>query len=180
MNKIYDRIFPKEPSKIDIDIYERAVSLAWIEPRHIIPEKTNYVYDTFLPDVINNFYLLDKNKSPRIKFKNMSNIFMIITNIVKFNNIEKEDIGVDDLIPILNYSVIKAQPLKLYSNCKFMELYIGNLKNKNEDNQLTQLQSICMRIKEINHNNLIDVDVREFENKCFQFLYDKINSVYKD
>jgi hypothetical protein len=37
-----------------------------------------------------------------------------------------------------------------------------------------------MRIKEINHNNLIDVDVREFENKCFQFLYDKINSVYKD
>jgi len=61
-----------------------------------------------------------------------------------------------------------------------MELYIGNLKIKNEGSQLTQLKSICMNIIEINHNTLIDVNVREFENKCFQCLYDKINSVHKD
>ena len=180
MSKIYDRIFPKEPSKKDIEIYEKVVSLSWVEPQHMIFEKTNYVYDTFLPDVINNFYLLDKNKSPRIKFNNMSNIFMTITNIVKFNNSEKSDIGVDDIMPILNYCVIKAQPIKLYSNCKFMELYIGEMKNKNEGSQLTQLQSICKRIMEINHNSLINVDVREFEKKCFQCLYEKINSAYKE
>ena len=180
MSKIYDRIFPKEPSKKDIEIYEKAISLSWVEPQHIIFEKTNYVYDTFLPDVINNFYLLDKNKSPRIKFKNMSNIFMTITNIVKFNNSEKSDIGVDDIMPILNYCVIKAQPIKLYSNCKFMELYIGEMKNKNEGSQLTQLQSICKRIMEINHNSLIDVDVREFEKKSFQCLYERINYIYKE
>ena len=180
MSKLYDRIFPKEPYKLDNDIYEKTISLSWIEPRHIIPEKKNYLYDSFLPDVINNFYLLDKNKSPRIKLKNMTNIFMTITNIVKFNNSEKNDIGVDDLMPILNYSVIKAQPIRLFSNCKFMELYIGNLKNKNEGSQLTQLGSICMNIIEINHNTLIDVNVREFENKCFQCLYDKINSFHKD
>ena len=180
MSKIYDRIFPKEPSKIDIDIYEKTVSLSWIEPRHIISEKTNYVYDTFLPDVINNIYLLDKNKSPRIKFKNLSNIFMNITNIVKFNNNRKEDIGVDDLMPILNYSFIKAQPIRFHSNCKFMELYIGDLMKKSEGSQLTQMNSICMRIIDINHNTLNNVDVREFENKCFQCLYDKINSAYKE
>jgi hypothetical protein len=181
MSKIYDKIFPKEPSKMDIDIYEKTVSLSWIEPRHIIPEKTNYVYDSFLPDVIKNFSLLDKNKSPRIKFKNMSNIFMSITNLVRFNNTGKNDIGVDDLMPILNYSAIKAQPIKLFSNCKFMELFIGNLKDKNEGSQLTQLQSICTRIIDINHNTLIDAeDVTEFENKCYQCLYHKINSVYKD
>ena len=72
MSKIYDKIFPKEPSKMDINIYEKVVSLSWIEPRYIIPEKTNYVYDSFLPDIIKNFSLLEKNKSPRIKFKNMS------------------------------------------------------------------------------------------------------------
>ena len=166
---------------MDIDIYEKAVSLFWIEPRHIIPEKTNYVYDSFLPDVIKNFSLLEKNKSPRIKFKNMSNIFMSITNLVKFNNTGKNDIGVDDLMPILNYSAIKAQPIKLFSNCKFMDLFIGNLKDKNEGSQLTQLQNICTRIIDINHNTLIDVeDVTEFENKCYQCLYHKINSVYKD
>lgn len=181
MSKIYDKIFPKEPSKIDIDIYEKTVSLSWIEPRHIIPEKTNYVYDSFLPDVIKNFSFLEKNKSPRIKFKNMSNIFMSITNLVKFNSTGKNDIGVDDLMPILNYSAVKAQPIKLFSNCKFMDLFIGNLRDKNEGSQLTQLQSICTRILDINHNTLIDVeDVTEFENKCYQCLYDKINSVYKD
>ena len=57
---------------MDIDIYEKVVSLSWTEPRHIIPEKSNYVFDSFLPDVIKNFSLLEKNKSPRIKFKNMS------------------------------------------------------------------------------------------------------------
>ena len=180
MSKIYDRIFPKEPSKIDMDIYEKEVSLSWIEPKHFFFEKINYIYDTFLPDVIKNFNLLDKNKSPRIKFKNMSNIFMTITNIEKFNNNEKSDIGVDDLMPILNYCVIKAQPIRLNSNCKFMELYIGDLKKKNEDSQLTQLQSICTRILDLNHNSLIDVDVREFENNCYLCLYDKINSANKE
>ena len=180
MSKIYDRIFPKKPNKMDIDIYEKTVSLSWIEPRHFFFEKTNYIYDTFLPDVIKNFNLLDKNKSPRIKFNNIGNIFMTITNIEKFNNSEKSDIGVDDLMPILNYCVIKAQPLRLYSNCKFLELYIGDLKSKNEGIQLTQLQSICTRIIELNHTNLIDVDVREFESNCYKCLYDKINSVYKE
>ena len=176
MSKIYDRIFPKEPSKIDMDIYEKTISLSWIEPRHIIPEKTNYVYDSFLPDVINNLYYLDKNKSPRIKLQKMMNIFMTITNIVKFNNSEKDDIGVDDLMPILNYCVIRAQPLRLNSNCRFMELYIGELKNKKEGNLLTQLKSICIRMLDMNHNSLIDVNVKEFEEKCYQCLYDKINS----
>ena len=180
MSKIYDRIFPKEPNKMDINIYEKTVSLSWIEPRHFFFEKTNYIYDTFLPDVIKNFNLLDKNKSPRIKFNNIGNIFMTITNIEKFNNSEKSDIGVDDLMPILNYCVIKAQPIRLYSNCKFLELYIGDLKSKNEGIQLTQLQSICTRIIELNHTNLIDVDVREFESNCYKCLYDKINSVYKE
>ena len=180
MSKIYDRIFPKEPNKMDIDIYEKTVSLSWIEPRHFFFEKTNYIYDTFLPDVIKNFNLLDKNKSPRIKFNNIGNIFMTITNIEKFNNSEKSDIGVDDLMPILNYCVIKAQPIRLYSNCKFLELYIGDLKSKNEGIQLTQLQSICTRIIELNNTNLIDVDVREFESNCYKCLYDKINSVYKE
>ena len=179
MSKIYDRIFPKEPSKIDMDIYEKTISLSWIEPRHIIPEKTNYIYDSFLPDVINNLYLLDKNKSPRIKFIKMMNIFTAITNIVKFNNSEKDDIGVDDLMPILNYCVIRAQPIRLDSNCKFMELYIGELKNKKEGNLLTQLKSICVRMIEMNHNSLIDVSVKEFEEKCYLCLYDKINSVSK-
>ena len=91
LSKIYDKIFPKEQSKMDIDIYEKPVSLSWIEPRHIIPEKTNYAYDSFLLDVIKNFSLLEKNKSPRIKFKNMSNIFISFTNLVKFNSSRKND-----------------------------------------------------------------------------------------
>ena len=33
-----------------------------------------------------------------MKFKNMSNIFMSITNLVKFNSTGKNDIGVNDLI----------------------------------------------------------------------------------
>ena len=41
---IYDKIYPKEPNQLDYNVYEKTVSLSWIEPRHIIPEKKNYVY----------------------------------------------------------------------------------------------------------------------------------------
>ena len=86
----------------------------------------------------------------------MSNIFVSIENVVKFNG-ENKDIGVDDQLPILNYAFIKAHPLNIYTNCKFMNLFLGSKKNKAEDNQLTQLFSICEFVQEITSEKLNDV-----------------------
>ena len=171
MSKIYSKIFPTESDNKDNKIFENTVKLSWVEPKHFIPGKKNYVYDSFLPDVIKDFELLYKEKSPRKKIISMSNIFASISNLVKFNNEGTDNIGVDDQMPILNYSLIKAQPQRFYSICRFLDLYIGDLKSKSEGNQLTQLSGICDRVINISYNSLINVTAEEFKIKCAESAY---------
>ena len=171
MSKIYNKIFPNESDNKDDKIFQNSIRLSWVEPKHFIPGKMNYVYDSFLPDVIKNFDLLYKEKSPRKKIICMSNIFTSISNLVKFNNEGTDDIGVDDQMPILNYSLIRAKPVRIYSICRFLELYIGDLKNKAEGSQLTQLLGICERVIEINSGFLINVTDQEFQTRCTESSY---------
>ena len=131
--------------------------------------------DSFLPEVILYFKKIQIEKSPRRKLLNMSKIFKTISNLLDFNSgEEKVDIGVDDQMPILNYSFIKAQPERIYSNCKYMELYIGDKSSKEEGSQLSQLMGICMYVKDINYNSLIDVTEEEFNLKCNQAAENQI------
>ena len=171
MSKIYNKIFPLESDNKDNKIFQNTIILSWVEPKHFIPGKKNYVYDSFLPDVIKNFDLLYKEKSPRRKIMSISNIFTSISNLVKFNNEGVDNIGVDDQMPILNYALVKAHPLRIYSICRFLELYIGDLSNKNEGNQLTQLIGLCERIIQINSDFLINVSEEEFKKKCEESAY---------
>ena len=171
MTKIYNKIFPSESDNKDNKIFQNSIKLSWVEPKHFIQGKKNYVYDSFLPDAIRNFDLLYKEKSPRKKIISMSNIFNTIANLVKFNNEGTDNLGVDDQMPILNYSLIKAHPVRMYSICRFLELYIGDLKSKNEGNQLTQLSGICERVIEINNDFLINVSASEFQRKCSESAY---------
>ena len=162
--KLYDKIFPKE-NQIDDRIFRQCVILTWIKPEHFIENKTNYVFDGFLPDVNDYLKKLEKQKSPRKKFNYMSKIFESIRNLVKFNG---DDIlaGVDDQMPILNYALIKARPLRIFSNCKFMELYIGKKKNKKEDNELIQLLSLCEYINNMSYSKLLNVTKEEYDLNC--------------
>ena len=162
--KIYDKIFPKE-DQTDDKIFRQTVFLSWIEPKHFIQDKKNYLLDGLLPDVNMCLKKLENQKSPRKKFTYMSKIFELIRNLVKLNG---DDIitGVDDQMPILNYVLIKARPLRIYSNCKFMELFLGERKNKKEDNELIQLLSLCDYICNMSYTKLINVSKEEYQLKC--------------
>ena len=172
MSKIYNKIFPNEQSNEDCKIYENCLRLTWTEPKHFILGKTNYVYDSFLPDAIRNFDLLYSEKSPRKKILCMTNIFESISNLVKFNNDGNAQIGVDDQMPILNYTLIRAQPKWIFSICKFMELYLGDLKKKKEDNQLMQLRGVCENMIIVNNESLNDVSEEEFTRKSEESIRD--------
>ena len=164
--KIYDKIFPKEDA-IDDKIFSQTIMLNWIEPKHFIQDKKNYCFDGFLPDV--NIFLkkLETQKCPAKKFGYMSKIFESIRNLVKFNGGDMMT-GVDDQMPILNYALIKAHPLRIYSNCKYMELFLGERKNKKEDSELIQLLSLCDFICNMSYSKLINVSKEEYNNKCLE------------
>ena len=167
MTKIYDKIYPPDTDQIDNIIFSQSVKLSWTEPKNYVKQKKNFVYDSFLPDVIYYFKQIDIEKSPRKKLMNMSNVFKSITNLVEFNyGEEKIDVGVDDQMPILNYSFIKAQPERIYSNCRYMDLYIGDKRSKEEGSQLSQLFGICQYVKDLKYDSLFDVTEEEFNINC--------------
>ena len=119
-----------------------------------------------------NVDLLYSEKSPRKKILCMTNIFDSISNLVKFNNDGNAQIGVDDQMPILNYTLIKAQPKWIFSICKFMEIYLGDLKKKKEDNQLMQLRGVCENMIIVNNESLNDVSEEEFTRKSEESIRD--------
>jgi hypothetical protein len=164
MEKLYDKLFPKEPDPLDNQIFNQCILLSWTEPKHYIKTKTNLVFDSFLPDVINYFKEIDLQKSPRQKLIYMSKIFESISNVVKFSG--GGQTGVDDIMPILNYAFIKAKPPHMNSNCKYMELFIGEKKNREEGSQLAQLTAICEFAENITSDKLFGIDEDQFFKRC--------------
>ena len=116
---------------------------------------------------MNSFAKIDQEKSPRKKLENMINIFTSIENVVKFNG-ENKDLGVDDQLPILNYAFIKANPFPIYTNCKFMELFLGQKKYGLEGNYLTQLFTICKFVENLSAEDLFDISEEQFKNNCLK------------
>ena len=164
MEKLYDKLFPKQPDPLDNQIFNQCQLLSWTEPKHFIKSKTNLVFDSFLPDVIHYFKEIDKQKSPRQKLIYMTKIFESISNVVKFSG--GGQTGVDDIMPILNYAFIKAKPPHMISNCKYMELFIGEKRNKEEGNQLAQLTAICQFAEKITPDKLYGMTEEKFVKRC--------------
>jgi len=165
MGKLYDKIYPIEPSEEDNKIFQKSVLLSWTKPTHFLKAKKEFVFGSFENDALEYFKLLDIEKSPRKKLINMDGVFSSIGFLLRFNG-KGPDTGVDDQIPILNYAFIKAQALRMSSNVRFMELYIGDKKSKKEGSQLTQFKGICEMIPKITYRELNDVDQKEFVKNC--------------
>ena len=165
MGKIYDKIYPIEPYEEDNKIFQKSILLAWTQPKHFLKTKKEYVFGSFEKDVLEHFKSLDNEKSPRKKLINVDGVFSSIGFLLKFNG-KGNDTGVDDQIPILNYAIIKAQALRMSSNVRFMELYIGDKKSKKEGSQLTQFKGICEMVPKIKYSELNDVTQEEFNKRC--------------
>ena len=177
MNKLYKKLFPTKPDPKDLLIYKNSILLSWTEPKNFIKDKkTDYVFDTFLPDAIKYIRQIETEKSPRKKINNLSKVFNSITNLERFNGCHEAQ-GVDDTILILNYAIIKSKPFQLLTNTKYMKLFIGEKENYLEGNQLAQLVSICEFIEKVNNERLYNVTKEEYESKCNELEKTLINEM---
>ena len=60
----------------------------------------------------------------------MTNIFNSVSNLVKFNNDGNDKIGVDDMMPIINYTIIKAQPKWFFQYVNLWKYTLEKKKKK--------------------------------------------------
>ena len=151
MEKLYDKLFPDVLSN-DIKILQNCFKYRNIEFQNLNKDNKNYSFENYLPDSINYLKQFEKEKSPRKKLLHLNELFNCIYNLGKFNN-DKVD-GADDEMFLLNYTFIKAIPERIYSNCKYTELFLGDKKFGIEGSQLTKLLAICENMKDFTIENL--------------------------
>ena len=171
-NKIYDyilenlnsKLFPNESSDLDIIIYEKCKNIIWIDPSNLLKSNKNYIFDSFLPDAISYFRNIDIEKSPRKKLIYIKEIFKCIYNLGTFNSDKVE--GAEDEMPLLNYTFIKANPKNIYSNCKYIQLFLGDKENKEEGNFVTKILAICEKMAKFTFQDMINISESEYEYNC--------------
>ena len=163
MEKLYDKIYVEEHTTEDLLIFKNCVKYSWIEFKNLVKSKNNYISENFIPDIIKYLEEIKIEKSPRKKLKGVKKIFQCIFNLASLNGDTID--GTDDSLPILNYAIIKARPDLLYSNCKFINLFLGDKRNKIEGHQLSQLLGICSQISNFSINSIFDVTEEEFEKR---------------
>ena len=163
MLKLYDKLYPQEPSDADNKNYQNTINYSWTEPQHFIKGKSDSTYDSFLPDIIKYLKLFIKEKSPKKKIAFASKVLKAIENVIQFNGISGL-LGVDDFISILSFAFIKAQPYRMPSSINYALLY--NPQNiTGSENMLNQLLLACNYITNLSFTSLYNITKEEFDKK---------------
>ena len=163
MEKLYDKLYPKIPSDEEKKIFEKTCLYSWLEPKYLNEKYSNRsIRLSFLPDTIKYFKLFIKEKSPRKKIEAMNHLFDIIHMAIEFNE-GKGDLGTDDIIPILTYCYIKAQPYRINSNIKYTLLYNPCSSSGIESLRLSQLSLINEFIHNLSFESLSNITKEEYD-----------------
>ena len=176
MNKIHEKLYPSEPSEIDIQLLKKITSLSWVEPFQII--KKVYIFDNMLPDILNEFKQINIVKTPYKKLNCCQNILKSVINLIQFNEGMDKEVGSDDITPVLNYISIKANPFKIHTDIEYTKLFSEN--DGLNENSLVNLEAMFNYILNVLDAKSLGLTEEEFnqkvketnyKEKCDNFIY---------
>ena len=177
MNKIYKKIYPKEVEYQDSKLFEKTMHLSWVEPNMIIKGDTSLdALDNLLPDILAEFKRLNLATSPFVKFLCIKKIFELIGVIVKFNDGGEggnKEIGAEDLTPYLNYVLIRACPVNIFTDIKFIKFFLKNEGKLEYD--FLNVEIMCKNIMESTYKNY-NISEEEYIKKCNECINDAKNN----
>ena len=153
LRKLYPLCYPIKQSKEDLFIYKKCIRLYFIKPHNVIKDKKFKNINEKLLDVsIDYIKEMDSKNSPMDKINSFGKALNFLSNSMEFNS-GKVDFGVDDLLPLLIYIVIKSRPQKLQSNYSYCMNFINkDLLKKQYGSLLTQMGVIKDIIKNMKYN----------------------------
>ena len=182
ISKLYDKIYPQEMYLEDIKIFQFCMKLNWIENFHLLKEK-NKNFDEFLPKINFLFKKLEKIKIPSKKCEIINEIDKIIYLNILLNDPEN-DINIDEKFPFFLYAIIKTKPLRIFSQIKFIDLFIDEeIKDKKGFGMLIAILNCAIKkIKNFSFSDLNNVTEKEFVENCNKIIKndDDENNLIKD
>ena len=157
---LYDKLFPYESTKDDLFFYNKCSRLSFITPENVdekIKTDKNLI-DTAI-EYLND---LDDELTPVDKIKIFGKVIEIIQNSIYFSS-GKTELGVDDVLKPLIYTLIKAKPKNICSNYQYCELYLNTELAKTQYGIiLSQIGLVIEVIKKMKYNDLINVSEEQF------------------
>ena len=156
-NKIYKNILPQflEEDKI---FYEKTKCLDWVTPKHLEIDKYHIEQLGMAELCINKF---DTAKSLFDKLGYIKDAFTSINNNIKYSEGKNEEAGQDEIIPIFQFILIKAQPKKMRTNINYINCFLSEEKLNGQFGYFeSQIESSFNFIMNLNHKNLnIDKEI---------------------
>ncbi|EGD80816.1 hypothetical protein PTSG_01402 [Salpingoeca rosetta] len=129
MHHIYDMVFSREPDYAaqDMALQTRIRELRWIRPHHL-----DACIDLTNPDVVaelesaqEDLITVDAKRAPHDKLECIVTCAKNVFTILQKSASSQQAASADDFVPALIYTLIQANPPKLYSNIKFIQNF-GN------------------------------------------------------
>ena len=168
MNKISAKIYPPEPDTRDNEIFKKSMSLSWVEPQMILEK--DYVFDSLLPDIINEFNQIKIASTPYKKLNCLKIIINYTKSVIKLNEGEDKTAGADDIIPALNYVFIKAHPFKIYTDIEFIKIFSS--EEDDSENYLSSFVSVYELVLNCTPEYL-RIEPEEYKKKCLEVRVNK-------
>ena len=159
IRQIYKDIFPLE-QKEDIAFYQRTKCLDWITPEQL---DIKTIYTNQLGFAISSIRKIDNARSVLDKLELIVRATDSINNTLKFSLGKEDNSGQDEITPILQYIILKAQPKRMHSNYNFIKCFLGDSNLTNSKGfLLSQIESASSYINDLNYK-LLKITKEEFE-----------------
>ena len=175
MQKLYEKIYPKNIKNLDSKILLNCIKLSWTEPRHylkkeIIENTYSFYFENFVEEMKNLMNNVDKEKIPNKKINLINSTLNIFDKYFCPN--EKVNYDQDFFKCLLIYTLVKIRPNYIYKNCLFIKLFIGNNKSKDIEQMMEVFSEFFKFIENISYKNLFGVSENEFVERCKKSLHD--------
>lgn len=167
--KLYDKLYPQEPTKIDIQILMNCEKLSWVEPRHFIKCGSDIDFNIFMNDIQFYFDQLENERNPKKKFKNIIDIFEIISKIIIFIGLDNNESDEENYLGILKYIIINIKPKRLNSILEYVQSFSYEI-NQDNMNKLKLLMKTSNILNNIKYSDLIEISEEEYKMNCEQVL----------
>ena len=141
MNRLYDALFPKDPTELDSKLHEKFKTLSTrCKPSSLSKSLTSSenIIIASVPKAKKYIKQFENERTPLSKKKAFQKLMELIKDIITYISSDNSGIfAVDDTTPILMYFLIKASPEKYQSNVSYLELFMDLFEPQNESNAST-------------------------------------------
>ena len=171
LRQIYQYVYPKKPMNLDKNFYMKTKSIGWVTPNMLEIKCISIEQLYFTQKCIER---LDEAISVNDKLNCIREAHASLNNVIKFSFGKDSDAGQDEITPIFQYIIIKAQPHRIYSNIYYIKSFLEESELSGSKGFLvTQIESAVSYIEKINHESL-KLSLNEFNSKKEKWLKNNV------